>query len=188
MLNQRHKILVVDDVRGITSTLSEIFESQSYETATANSGEEAVQVARSFRPDCILSDVKMGAMNGIDAAIEILGVLPQCKVLFMSGDIGDGNPLSNAIAKGFNFEILAKPVPVSELLARISQLLSSADGQTTSHSAPLHRMFPITAKKAPSVSSEGRPATATYIVCLHCGEDFECETVAPAKRTCHSVA
>ena len=54
MLNKRHKILVVDDERAITSTLAAILEYQGYETATANSGEEAVQVACSFQPNFIL--------------------------------------------------------------------------------------------------------------------------------------
>jgi CheY-like chemotaxis protein len=93
--------------------VARILEFQSYETAIAYSGEEAVRVACSFQPDCIVSDVTMGAMNGIEAAIEILGVLPQCKVLLISGGYRD--LLENARAKGFDFEILAKPVPLREL-------------------------------------------------------------------------
>ena len=57
----------------------QILEFRDYETAQAYSGEEAVQVACSFQPDCIVSDVMMGEMNGIDAAIEILRTLPHCK-------------------------------------------------------------------------------------------------------------
>lgn len=124
MLNKKHKILVVDDERAIVSACSTILESQGYETATAYSGEEAVQVACSFQPDCILSDIMMGAMNGVEAAVEISDALPQCKVLFISGNVGYGNLLENARAKGFNFEVLQKPVLPRELLARISQILS----------------------------------------------------------------
>lgn len=124
MLDKRHKILVVDDERAIVSLRATILESQGYEAATAYSGEEAVQVACSFQPDCIVSDVTMGAMNGIDAAIEILRGLPQCKVLFVSGNATCRDLLGEAIAKGFKFEILAKPVPTLELLDRISQIFS----------------------------------------------------------------
>jgi CheY-like chemotaxis protein len=134
MLNKRHKILVVDDEPNLASTLATIFESQSYQTATAFSGEEAVQLACSFQPDCIVSDVMMGAMNGIDAAIEILAVLPQCKVLFISGNAGYGDHRGNARAKGFDFEVLAKPIPPRELLARISQILLNQDGQRNTDS------------------------------------------------------
>ena len=101
MRNTRHKILVVDDERDIASLHAIILESQGYETAMAYSGEEAVQVADSFQPHCIVSDVMMGTMNGIEAAVEILGRLPRCKVLFISGNLGYGDLLAKARAKGF---------------------------------------------------------------------------------------
>ncbi len=124
MCNARAKILVVDDDQALASTLSAIFESQSYETATANSGEEAVQVASWFQPHCIVSDVMMGTMNGIEAAMEILGMLPRCKVVLMSGNAPCLELLEAANAKGFHFEVLQKPIPPPELLARLSQVLS----------------------------------------------------------------
>jgi CheY-like chemotaxis protein len=128
MRNTRPKILVVDDERAIASTLATILENRGYETATAYSGEEAVQMACSFRPDCLVSDVFMGAMNGIDAAIEVSLALPWCKVLLVSGNAGYGDLLEKAKAKGFDFELLLKPVPPAELLLKIARmLLHSAD-------------------------------------------------------------
>jgi CheY-like chemotaxis protein len=124
MLNKRHKILVVDDEQAIASTLATILEYQGYETATANSGEEAIKVACSFQPNFILSDVMMGTINGVEAAVEILHTLPKCKVLFISGNARYRDFLGNARAEGFNFEVLEKPIPPPELLGRISQILS----------------------------------------------------------------
>jgi CheY-like chemotaxis protein len=129
MLQRRYKILVVDDERAIAETLARILEYRNYVTAQAYSGEEAVQVACSFQPDCIVSDVMMGEMNGIDAAIEILRTLPHCKVLFISGNAGYGDLLEDARTKGFDFEILLKPVPPPELLTRIAQILSHSAAQ-----------------------------------------------------------
>ncbi len=128
MLNKRQKILVVDDERAIASTLATILENRGYETATTYSGEEAVQTACSFRPDCLVSDVFMGAMNGVEAAIEVSRALPWCKVLLVSGNAGYGDLLEKARAKGFDFELLLKPVPPAELLLKIGRaLLHSAD-------------------------------------------------------------
>ncbi len=123
-MNKRHKILVVDDERAIVSLRATILESQGYETARAHSGEEALQVAHSFQPDCIVSDVMMEPMNGVEAAIKILRFLPQCKVLFITGNAGYGNLLGDARAKGVNFEALDKPVTPIEVLARIAKILS----------------------------------------------------------------
>ncbi len=126
MLYKRHRILVVDDERAIASTLAMILEHRGYETATAYSGEQAVQMAFTFQPECIVSDVTMGALNGIDAAIEILRALPYCKVLFISGNVGYGDLLEDAHTKGFDFTILLKPVPPSELLARLAQIFPNS--------------------------------------------------------------
>lgn len=188
MPNKRPKILIVDDERAISSMLATILKSRNYETATAYSGEEAVQAATSFEPDCIVSDVMMGAMNGIEAVIEILGVLPNCKVLFMSGNAPSRDLLSLAIAKGYNFEIQLKPVPVDELLSRISQLVPHSADYTSSHCSHLHCEVPMTSKKPGSVSFEGKPSTTTYVVCLDCGKEFTCEMVASATGTRNSVA
>jgi CheY-like chemotaxis protein len=132
MPNKKHRILVVDDEGGIRLTLAAILGMHGYQTATACSGEEAVQMACLFQPDCVVSDVMMGAMNGIEAAIEILGVLPECKVLFVSGNAGYGDLLGNARTKGYNFEVLLKPVPPPELLRMLSQVLSNPATQTDS--------------------------------------------------------
>jgi len=131
MLSKKRRILVVDDEPDIASTLATIFRSRSYETATALSGEEAVEVASSFQPDCIVSDITMGAMNGVDAAIAILGMLPKCKVLLVSGT-AYRDLLTDARAKGFNFEILQKPVPPPELLAEIERIFSHPTEQKLS--------------------------------------------------------
>jgi CheY-like chemotaxis protein len=130
MLNKRHKILVVDDERAIATALSTILERQGYETATAYSGEEAIQVACSFLPNFILCDVMLGAMNGVEAAMEILRALPECKVLFISGNAGYRDLLRKAMAKGFKFEVLEKPISPLELLGKVSQILSYRPDQS----------------------------------------------------------
>lgn len=135
MPQAKPKILVVDDERAIAQTLAMILDGRGYETAVAYSGEEATQVAASFQPDCVVSDVMMGAMNGIEAAVEILRALPACKVLFISGNAGYGNILEKARARGFDFHVLLKPVPPSELLAKIAQILRRPGEQSESLTA-----------------------------------------------------
>lgn len=87
-------------------------------------------MACAFQPDCIVSDVMMGAMNGIEAATEILSVLPRCKVLFISGNAGYGDLLETARVKGISFEALLKPVPPPELLEKLAQILSNTVAQS----------------------------------------------------------
>ncbi|MGB9257180.1 MAG: response regulator, partial [Candidatus Korobacteraceae bacterium] len=72
-----------------------------------------------LQPDLVISDVIMPDMNGIEAAISIRGFLPSCKILLFSGQAATADLLENARAQGHEFEILAKPVHPSDLLAKL---------------------------------------------------------------------
>ena len=65
------KVLVVDDERAIAYTLAIILNKSGFEATAVYAGEEAVQTAKTFRPDVLISDVIMPGLNGIDAAIAI---------------------------------------------------------------------------------------------------------------------
>lgn len=68
------------------------------------------QVRMFGRPFCyIVSEMMMKTMNGIEAAIEVLCVLPFCKVHFISCNTADDYALlEDARAKGFKFDTLEK--------------------------------------------------------------------------------
>lgn len=119
----RSRILVVDDEPTITDTLSTILRLNGYDTAPAYSGEEAVKRALEFRPDFLLSDIRMPGISGIDAAIEILQLLPECLVLFISGhSLSEIRADERVDRRGF--EILSKPVPPPVLLNKVAAMLA----------------------------------------------------------------
>lgn len=113
------KVLVADDERVIADTLTIILNQSGFEATAVYSGEKAVEMARSLRPNMLISDVIMTDMNGIDAAIQIRTILPDCKILLFSGQAATADLLEGARAKGHEFEILAKPVHPQDLLARL---------------------------------------------------------------------
>jgi twitching motility two-component system response regulator PilH len=61
------KILIVDDSPTERHYLSEILSRGGFDVVTSDSGEDALQKARSLRPDLILMDVVMPGMNGFQA-------------------------------------------------------------------------------------------------------------------------
>ena len=118
--NQRKpKVLVADDERVIADTLAIILNQSGFEASAVYSGEKAVETARVFKPDMLISDVIMADMNGIDAAIRIRTMLPSCKILLFSGQAATADLLDRARVQGHEFEILAKPVHPQDLLARL---------------------------------------------------------------------
>jgi len=116
---RRPKVLVVDDEQIIADTLAKILDINGYEATAVYSGLSAVESARDLRPELIISDVIMEDMDGIEAAIQIREFLPSCKILLFSGQAATADLLENARARGHDFEILAKPVHPSELLAKL---------------------------------------------------------------------
>jgi DNA-binding response OmpR family regulator len=115
----RPKVLVADDERVIADTLAMILNQSGFEAQAVYSGEKAVDLAPTFRPEMLISDVIMGGLSGIDAAIRIRSLLPQVKVLLFSGQAATSDLLTEARAQGYEFEILAKPVHPQDLVARL---------------------------------------------------------------------
>ncbi len=126
------KILVADDERMIAETLAIILRAEGYEAITVYDGAEAVLLADSWRPDIFLSDVVMPVMNGIEAAIRIHQMIPDCRMLLLSGQAETSDLLSDVIARGHYFEILLKPIHPTELLAHLHTI---CDGDGLPHSA-----------------------------------------------------
>jgi len=116
---KRPKVLVVDDEQVIADTLAKILDINGYDASAVYSGTTAVESARAMQPDLIISDVIMQDMDGIEAAIRIRTFLPACKILLFSGQAATADLLENARSQGHDFEILAKPVHPSELLAKL---------------------------------------------------------------------
>lgn len=117
---KRPRVLVVDDEQVIADTLAKILELHGYDASVAYTSSKAIESARSIQPDLIISDVIIpGDISGIDAAIQIRDILPSCKILLFSGQAATADLLESARAQGHDFEILAKPVHPSELLAKL---------------------------------------------------------------------
>jgi CheY-like chemotaxis protein len=116
---KKPRVLVADDERVIADTLAMILNQSGFAAEVAYSGEAAVEKARAWQPEMVISDVIMGGMNGIDAAIAIRALLPGVKILLFSGHAATADLLEKARARGYEFEILAKPVHPGDLLAKL---------------------------------------------------------------------
>jgi len=121
------RILIVDDEVAIADTLALIFRTQHYEVRVAYSAERAIEVIAEWRPDLAILDVMLPAMNGIDLAIVIRANYRGCHVLLFSGHSNTALLLEEAVRKGHQFEVLAKPVHPDLMLERAGALLAGSD-------------------------------------------------------------
>jgi DNA-binding NtrC family response regulator len=119
------KILVVDDEESIADTLALIFSSNGYDARTSYSAEQALEMLEEWRPDLAIIDVVLPGMNGIEFAIFLKASYPDCHFLLFSGQPGTGGLLEDAKRKGHLFEILAKPLHPTFMLATVANMLSA---------------------------------------------------------------
>jgi CheY-like chemotaxis protein len=135
--DDRALILVVDDERVIADTLAMILGKSGYRVMTAYEGQTALTLACAIQPALLLTDVAMPGMTGIDLAMEVRDLLPTCRILLFSGHAAAMDLLEDSREKGYDFELLSKPVHPSDMLRRISASLSFprfAESATSSYS------------------------------------------------------
>ncbi|HKR26036.1 MAG TPA: response regulator [Acidobacteriaceae bacterium] len=116
------RVLVVDDERLLADTTAVILRRAGFQAKTAYDGFGALEMAESFRPDYLLTDIMMPAMNGVELAIAIMRTYPATKVLLISGQAGISDILADSRARGFEFPLLAKPAHPAKVVEALRDL------------------------------------------------------------------
>jgi|KBSMisStaDraftv2_1062788.scaffolds.fasta_scaffold860309_1 CheY-like chemotaxis protein len=119
---RKQRVLIADDEKNIADTLALILGFLGFEATPVYSGEAAVDAAAKFLPDVLITDVIMGEMSGIEAAVLISQMLPQCKIILFSGQAATADLVSQAGSSIHRFEILSKPVHPHVLVDRIKSI------------------------------------------------------------------
>jgi two-component system response regulator HydG len=115
---------VVDDDSAGADSLAFMLTHAGYETQVAYSGKEAIKRAHEFKPDMLLSDVRMPEVDGVRAAIEIAKLLPHCQCLLFSGHTDSRALIDDCRSKGHKFEYFEKPLHPQELISKLKVALN----------------------------------------------------------------
>lgn len=116
----RPRVIVADDEPVITETIEQILNSQGFEAKGVLCGEDAVALARNFAPDILVSDVRMGNLDGIQTAVHVRRIHSGCRVVLFSANFLDDAQLKKIRLMGFDF--LRKPLHPIGLLAHLRML------------------------------------------------------------------
>src|SRR5436305_7959463 len=127
--------------------------------ATAADGIEAVECARTERPDIVLMDLRMPGLEGAEATRQILGSLPDARVLVLTTYADDEYlfPALQSGARGY----LTKDATAEEIEHAIRALVA---GQT--HLDPTIQQRLLTAvldQTPPAPAGEPTPAPASHV-------------------------
>jgi DNA-binding NtrC family response regulator len=116
------RIFVVDDERPIADTLVVILRQSGYEASAFYNAQSALEQIESLCPELVITDVVMPGMSGVEMAVLIKERHPACKILLLSGNAATLDMLKQAREKGHYFELLAKPIHPTDLLAKIAAI------------------------------------------------------------------
>ncbi|HEV2620116.1 MAG TPA: response regulator [Acidobacteriaceae bacterium] len=116
------KVFVVDDEPIIATTLAMILRRVGFEVDFFTVPAEALTAAEINRPHLLVSDVMMPGLSGVDLAIRIRAMCPECKIILISGQATTNDLLKDARHRGYDFMLLQKPFHPTDLLAAIRRM------------------------------------------------------------------
>ena len=116
-------ILVVDDDRTLADTRVAILRGAGCLASAAYDGKNALRCVCQDPPDLLITDIVMPGMNGVELAIAVKELVPNCKILICSGEPTSFEELNAARRTGTMFEFAEKPLYPPELLEWALKLL-----------------------------------------------------------------
>ena len=115
------RLIVVDDEPLLVELITNMLTRCAYEIRPAYDGDEALSIAKEFRPDCVVTGIIMPRMDGLRAAVAILQILPSCKFIFMSGSSDRPAIRDEYTRLGWDFRLLLpKPFQRPDLLGALA--------------------------------------------------------------------
>ena len=118
------RILVVDDDPGLLRLLTIRLRSQKYEVEPAENAAKALAAIARFRPDLVITDLRMPEMDGISLLHELQRRWPSLNIIMLTahGTIPDAVKATQAGA----FAFLTKPVEKEQLLEEVQRALKTS--------------------------------------------------------------
>jgi two-component system OmpR family response regulator len=120
------RLLVVDDEPNIVELLSASLRFAGFEVATARNGADALQVARTFRPDLLVLDVMMPDVDGFTVARRLREGGARVPILFLTARDATQDKITGLTLGGDDY--VTKPFSLEEVVARIRAVLRRTAG------------------------------------------------------------
>lgn len=134
------RILLADDHSLFLEGLQNLLRAGGYQVVgAAHDGTEALQLARSLRPDVILMDVRMPGCDGLTATRLIQAEMPECKIVMLTTSAEDAD-LFEALKSGASGYLLKNLEP-NQLFDYLSGLARGEAPLSRELSARLLREF-----------------------------------------------
>jgi two-component system nitrogen regulation response regulator GlnG len=118
------KLLLIDDEADVQYSFRRIFDSPDIEIATASGGEEGLKLLARFKPDLIMTDVRMGGMTGLETLRRIRQIDARVPVIIMTA-YGTTQTAIEAMKLGA-YDYVLKPFDVPKLKDLVARALDAS--------------------------------------------------------------
>lgn len=115
-------IMIVDDEKNYPPILSAILDEEGFESLTANSGREALDILKHSDVDLVLTDMKMPTMDGIELLEHIKTADPELPVIMMTAH-GTVDKAVEAMQKGA-YNYVLKPFDNERLVLFVNKAIA----------------------------------------------------------------
>ena len=119
-MSEKLRVLIVDDDRMMAKTLYDIIRVKGYEAEVANSGADALKKIEKENFECVLSDIKMPGINGVELYRAIKKRRSDLPVVLMTAYSTD-KLVQEGLATGA-IACLTKPLDINLILTFLSTL------------------------------------------------------------------
>lgn len=123
-MSARHRIAIIDDDCLVRKALCRLLRSVDQETDAYGSGEDFLRAVAAHRPDCIVLDLRMPDMTGLELQRRLIGIGLNLPTIIFTGHDEQGMQ-AECLAAGASF-YLRKPLDEVMLLDAIEQAIGYA--------------------------------------------------------------
>lgn len=118
-------ILIVDDQQGIRMLLNEVFKKEGFTTYLAANGFDAIKIAQENTLDCVLLDMKIPGMDGLEILARLKEDHPELPVMMMTAYV-EQHMMDRANELGV-MKYFTKPFNIFEVRDEVNKLVEKTE-------------------------------------------------------------
>ena len=122
------QLLVIEDELVLAKNIARYFERQGHSVAVVHDGQAGVASARELRPDVVIVDFQLPALNGLEVIRELRRMDDEIRIVMITGH-GTINLAVEAMKAG-SMDLLTKPLSLASLDEVVQRAVRERAGRT----------------------------------------------------------
>lgn len=138
MHTREQRLLIVDDDEMFCHVLNRALTRRGYEVIVAHDAEQALAMAAQFSPTMATLDLKLENSSGLKLLPELLGILPHCRIVVLTGYSSIATAVEAIKLGAVNY--LCKPVDADDVLASFERQDGDPDIELADNPPSINRI------------------------------------------------